>query len=192
MLFCSAKKKVRFESFCISTSYNDFKGAVMVFSVAVSHLGRSIYQPPHASDFIETLTTQRADAHSVYSYTSGPVGAGRLPLRLRTPHPETEFELVYDRPILDHSDLHFFRATTNLSVLGSEQNREGLARLNISGSGSLHSSQQINKLKAEANGRPVHIIDLRQESHAIINGHPVTWRGRRDWVNIKGSRLVIF
>ena len=64
--------------------------------------------------------------------------------------------------------------------------RKGLDSLYISGSAQcsqLEFNQLMTKLKTMAKG-PVYIIDLRQESHGLLNGNGVSWYGDRDWSNI--------
>ena len=42
-------------------------------------------------------------------------------------------------------------------------------------------------LKEQAKG-PIYIVDLRQESHGLINGTAVSWYGERDWGNLGKSK----
>ncbi|MGL5270075.1 MAG: hypothetical protein ACRC7I_06005 [Selenomonadaceae bacterium] len=63
---------------------------------------------------------------------------------------------------------------------------EGLDTLNISGSAQyseLEFSELLSKLKTIAKG-PIYMVDLRQESHGLLNGNGVSWYGDRDWSNI--------
>lgn len=64
--------------------------------------------------------------------------------------------------------------------------REGLDKLYISGSAQssqLEFDQLVSKLKPMAQG-PIYIVDLRQESHGLLNGNGVSWFGDHDWGNI--------
>ena len=63
---------------------------------------------------------------------------------------------------------------------------EGLDTLNISGSAQyseLEFGELLSKLKTIAKG-PIYMVDLRQESHGLLNGNGVSWYGDRDWSNI--------
>lgn len=66
--------------------------------------------------------------------------------------------------------------------------REGLDRLNISGSAQF-SEQSLKTLLAQLGSLPsLYIIDLRQESHGFLNGIAVSWYLPRNWDN-KGKPL---
>ena len=75
---------------------------------------------------------------------------------------------------------------------GFERNpsRKGLATLYASGSAEF-SVKEFDKmvpvLKEQAKG-PIYIVDLRQESHGLINGTAVSWYGERDWGNLGKSK----
>lgn len=68
--------------------------------------------------------------------------------------------------------------------------RKGLATLYASGSAEF-SVKEFDKmvpvLKEQAKG-PIYIVDLRQESHGLINGTAVSWYGERDWGNLGKSK----
>lgn len=68
--------------------------------------------------------------------------------------------------------------------------RKGLAALYASGSAEF-SVKEFDKmvpvLKEQAKG-PIYIVDLRQESHGLINGTAVSWYGERDWGNLGKSK----
>ena len=68
--------------------------------------------------------------------------------------------------------------------------RKGLATLYASGSAEF-SAKEFDKmvpvLKEQAKG-PIYIVDLRQESHGLINGTAVSWYGERDWGNLGKSK----
>lgn len=75
---------------------------------------------------------------------------------------------------------------------GFERNpsRKGLTTLYASGSAEF-SVKEFDKmvpvLKEQAKG-PIYIVDLRQESHGLINGTAVSWYGERDWGNLGKSK----
>lgn len=65
--------------------------------------------------------------------------------------------------------------------------RQGLDGLHISGSGRPTKKQMEElaaTLKEKAGSMPVYMVDLRQETHAIINGHHLSQYGFQNWVNI--------
>ena len=68
--------------------------------------------------------------------------------------------------------------------------RKGLATLYASGSAEF-SVKEFDKmvpvLREQAKG-PIYIVDLRQESHGLINGTAVSWYGERDWGNLGKSK----
>lgn len=64
--------------------------------------------------------------------------------------------------------------------------REGMEKLNMSGSAQPTQSQfklVLSKIKEHATG-PIYIMDLRQESHALINGNDISWYGVNNWANL--------
>lgn len=70
-------------------------------------------------------------------------------------------------------------------------NGEGLAELDVSGSGQF-SVGELESILAEAGG-PVIDVDLRGESHGFLNDHAISWYAPRDWsVNglSKGAMLT--
>lgn len=69
--------------------------------------------------------------------------------------------------------------------------RQGLDGLNISGSGRPTKKQFEDlalTLKQKAGNMPVFVVDLRSETHAIINGHHLSQYGFQNWVNIGKSK----
>ena len=71
--------------------------------------------------------------------------------------------------------------------------RKGLDQLDASGSAEFSVGQfrkMTEVLRQQAAG-PIYIVDLRQESHGILNGDAVSWYGKRDWGNLgKTSQAV--
>ena len=72
--------------------------------------------------------------------------------------------------------------------------RRGLDGLNISGS-ARPTKKQLEELavtlKQKAGNMPVFLVDLRSETHAIINGHHLSQYGFQNWVNIGKSKNEI-
>lgn len=68
----------------------------------------------------------------------------------------------------------------------------GLDTLHISGS-AVFSEEQFRQLAADlralAGDREIWIVDCRLESHALVNGIPISWYGDRNWAN-KGLTLA--
>ena len=64
---------------------------------------------------------------------------------------------------------------------------KGLKRLDISGSAQFSETQfrrlakTLRKLAGEGQ---VYVIDLRQESHAFLNGNPISWYEEHNWANL--------
>lgn len=65
--------------------------------------------------------------------------------------------------------------------------KAGLDTLNISSSAQFSVPQfadLTDTLRECADGRTVYIIDLRQESHVLVNeGIPLSWYGSHNWAN---------
>lgn len=67
--------------------------------------------------------------------------------------------------------------------------KRGLSELRASGSASF-SQAELALMKEHFNG-PVVVVDLRQESHALVNGEPVTWYADNDWGNLGRSNAEV-
>lgn len=77
-----------------------------------------------------------------------------------------------------------FRKTSDLSNLkGTDISKVGLDILNISGSSDFTDLTLNNLIKALDTTMPITIIDLRQESHGLINGNSVSWYIKGDYAN---------
>lgn len=81
-------------------------------------------------------------------------------------------------------DLENFRVMTSRAVRKGAKapSREGLARLRISGS-SEFSRKGLEQLIEQIPSKRITIVDLRQESHGMVNGVPVSWEGDRNRAN---------
>lgn len=69
--------------------------------------------------------------------------------------------------------------------------RQGLDGLNISGSARPTKKQLEDlapTLKQKSGNKPIYVVDLRSETHAIINGHHLSQYGFQNWVNIGKSK----
>ena len=69
--------------------------------------------------------------------------------------------------------------------------RQGLDGLNISGSARPTKKQLEDlapTLKQKSGNKPIYVVDLRSETHAIINGHHLSQYGFQNWVNIGRSK----
>jgi hypothetical protein len=82
-----------------------------------------------------------------------------------------------------------YRTCAQLAAAFSGDKR-GLAELRASGSGAF-SRAEIARMSAEWAG-PVTVVDLRQETHALINGLPVTWYAPVDWGNVGKSNSEVW
>ena len=68
---------------------------------------------------------------------------------------------------------------------GLNPTRQGLDKMHASASGMMSEGEfkaVIKEIRKHTNG-PIYDIDLRQESHGIINGNGCSWYGLRDWGN---------
>ncbi|WP_429500353.1 type III secretion system effector XopH (plasmid) [Robbsia andropogonis] len=62
--------------------------------------------------------------------------------------------------------------------------------LHVSGSASIASIEQISRLSPSTES-PVIVLDVREESHAIVGGYPGTWRVPNNWANVGKSRVEV-
>lgn len=92
-------------------------------------------------------------------------------------------------PCLDRNDPEAwsFRSTADLSKLAATVNTCGLGELRLSGSASFSSEAQITHLSRHWHGS-FHVIDLRQEPHAIVDGYSVGWIAGKNWANVGKPR----
>ncbi len=111
--------------------------------------------------------------------------AGRTALQLRQPEAETRLELVYDtEPPHPAGTMAFFRHSTQASELPPGIDTRGLESLQLSGSERITSVEQVRAIRQACGDAPLVVVDLRQESHAVADGHSLTWRGPMDWGNV--------
>lgn len=72
--------------------------------------------------------------------------------------------------------------------------RKGLENLRMSGSGQFSTSElkaMLPVLQKQAQGGPIYIVDLRQETHGFFAGNAVSWYGARDWGNIGKNKIEV-
>ena len=88
------------------------------------------------------------------------------------------FDSVYEKGLPNH-----FRASTGAWARAAETppDRQGLDTLMASGS-EQPSLTELAGVIREA-GKNVVVVDLRQESHAYLDEHPVSWYGTKNWTN---------
>lgn len=133
--------------------------------------------------------TRSAGDDETLGDSSGSVGPSVPKLRLRIPKRETDLVLAYDRtPPDDESILSFLRSTNDLGSLPDSLNKTGMQSLLLSGSEGISSIKQVQRIMQTAGTTVLYFVDLREESHAIASGYPVTLRGQRDWANVGLSR----
>ncbi|WP_446644068.1 type III secretion system effector XopH (plasmid) [Xanthomonas citri pv. bilvae] len=100
---------------------------------------------------------------------------------LPLPQRPTEIPVLqYDRSPRSSSDN--FRSSDDFD-LPESCNPTGWKDLHISGSGSIASISQIIRLNPSRDS-PVIVLDVREESHAIVGGYPATWRAPNNWANV--------
>ena len=100
------------------------------------------------------------------------------------PRPSEPPILCYDRSPSKGDPQWRFRSTSDLHDLGPAANRTGLAELRLSGSGSLSLPEHMAQINEAAKGSPVTVVDLREESHAVVDKYPATWIAPNDWANV--------
>ncbi|MBP2643401.1 MAG: hypothetical protein H6Q67_1288 [Firmicutes bacterium] len=78
-----------------------------------------------------------------------------------------------------------FRTCEDAFLKGPDSlpSRKGLEELRMSGSAQFSELEFKELLKVLAGKGPVVVVDLRQESHGLINGHGVSWYAKRNWGN---------
>jgi hypothetical protein len=97
-----------------------------------------------------------------------------------------------DRPVLvrdvgpDEAPRSFRTSDQIRASLGPGGNAAGLDRLRASGSGT-PSTAGLAWI-ARRTGRPLVVVDLRQESHGLLDGAAVTWTATRNWANLGKTR----
>ncbi|SOQ16058.1 phosphatase domain-containing putative toxin [Pseudomonas syringae group genomosp. 3] len=106
---------------------------------------------------------------------------------LTTPErPTGEPVFLYDRT---PGELENFRSSDSF-ILPPHLNQKGWDTLHISGSASIASLEQVQRLHATPES-PVVVLDVREESHAIVGGYPCTWRLGNNWANVGKSRNAV-
>src|SRR5438105_14563183 len=83
--------------------------------------------------------------------------------------------LVLDSKNNEHLPKNF-RSTSDKSSHSSQLNTKGLDSLSIAG-GAQFSELELSAILKHLRTKQLSIIDLRQESHGLINGHAVSWYG---------------
>ncbi|MBS2038229.1 hypothetical protein JST97_24805 [bacterium] len=99
-----------------------------------------------------------------------------LPSYTLPPHPTEQPVMVEDHPELT------FRTAANLAAAYSGD-RRGLAELRMSGSSEFN-SVSLAEILSRLPTRQVVVVDLRQESHVLVNDRLVTWDAGDDWANV--------
>jgi hypothetical protein len=97
--------------------------------------------------------------------------------------------LIIDPKVGIDLHLHNFRKAQDRFVLALEKDpsREGLSSVKASGS-SQFSEGGLKRIKDRLAGEHILVVDLREESHGMINGVPMSWKGEHNWAN-KGKNL---
>lgn len=93
---------------------------------------------------------------------------------------QTETLLVLDAKNIAQLPRHF--RTTSDSPNNSNINTTGLANLHIIGSADF-SKHGLEKVLQQLKLKNIMIIDLREESHALLNGNAVSWYGPQNAAN---------
>lgn len=101
--------------------------------------------------------------------------------------PTQPARVVLDAP-LNRCQPKCFRSSAQLAQAYPGDKR-GLSELRASGSATF-SQAELALMKENFTG-PVVVVDLRQESHALVNGEPVTWYAENDWGNLGRSNAEV-
>jgi hypothetical protein len=75
-----------------------------------------------------------------------------------------------------------YRSTSDVSKLGDDVVVDGLEKLRASGSAQF-SAKGLAAVLQRTGGRPLTVLDLRQESHGFVGGAAVSWYVSRDTAN---------
>jgi Inositol hexakisphosphate len=75
-----------------------------------------------------------------------------------------------------------YRSTSDVSKLGDDVVVDGLEKLRASGSAQF-SAEGLAAVLQRTGGRPLTVLDLRQESHGFVGGAAVSWYVSRDTAN---------
>lgn len=97
--------------------------------------------------------------------------------------------LIMDIPDLQHPNLRHFRSMQDSlpTTITPAPSTQGLASLSASGSAEF-SGVGWTELLQKIPSQNVIIVDLRQESHGLLNhAIPVSWYGKHDWANLDKS-----
>src|SRR5262249_17590724 len=70
---------------------------------------------------------------------------------------------------------------------GTPRNYRSIKKLAASGSAQF-SAKELDAVRERTGGRPLVVLDLRQESHGFVDGTAVSWFGPRDAANSGKSR----
>ncbi len=94
---------------------------------------------------------------------------------------EDGLTLIFDSIREQGLPSHFRVMDGPFAAAGTPPSRLGLDRLRASGSEQPSRSELATAIRGLADA--VTVVDLRQESHALLGEHPVSWYGPRNWAN---------
>lgn len=123
--------------------------------------------------------------------SSGPTDPDKSELYCTIPTREMTPVWVFDRSEEYTKTPHLYRSTSNLDNLDDSFNKQGLAALHASASGSIASPEQVEEICKLAKDSEMSFFDLRQETHALSDTLGLTLRGKRDWANLGLSRQEV-
>ena len=88
-----------------------------------------------------------------------------------------------ERPVMveDHPELMFRTASMLAAAYSGDQ--RGLAELRMSGSSEFN-SVSLAEILSKLPTREITVVDLRQESHVLVNDRLVTWEAGDDWASV--------
>ncbi|WP_300164023.1 phosphatase [Solidesulfovibrio sp.] len=94
---------------------------------------------------------------------------------------DEELTLIFDSTREQGLPSHYRTMAGPFATTPTPPSRLGLDRLRASGSEQPSRSELDTTIRGLAD--KVTVVDLRQESHALLDAHPVSWYGPKNWAN---------
>ena len=165
---------------------------VCLFLVMILVIFTTLTSCSHKKAANETTTHETASQEEATlkeaSYGEAPVQEGFEPfIRIDGDSPDVWKTDLYKFRIITKGMYEFEEPDSKYGITGMDPDTTGMDTLNISGSAEF-SEQQFMKLaetlRKVSDGKEIYIIDLRRESHALLNGISFSWCGPYNWSNI--------
>jgi hypothetical protein len=106
--------------------------------------------------------------------------------------PQDTVRIIIDEPVSTNLPRNFRKCNGGFQRLydGPVIDTTGLNGLNISGSAEFGAINFPALLKATGQSH-IMVIDLRQETHFLVNGITISWYGRYDWADVGLTRTEV-